>query len=321
MRRQAVKADRELMMRVARARQTIGRKLLMVSRDPRYAASVRLREEFFGEISGVYERLAGELDAWFFEMTGGIATDWHKAALDDIREKRRTVASNVVSFDRSRVQRYWGLVNPENKSSIAAVFTEKMAAGDKQALRGAAVDVFRQGQLEAMTARETAKALQARWDEAAGNLLSDRFVDASGRRWTNAQYLQMLVRTTQQRVARESYIDTLVSHGDRIARIVPSGESCRICEAWADLIVRLSGEGDDPYPSYQEALDAGMFHPSCDCHLEYIDPLIDKTDIGRQAKPDNPDLSALEDDALTPAEQRRAATEAVAAYRERAVGS
>lgn len=318
MRRQAVAADRELQRRVAAARQEIGRRILRASRDPRYAASVRLREQFFGEISGVYERLGAELDNWFKDLTAGTATDWHRAALEDIREKRGRVSSSVVRFDLDRVQRYWGLVNPENKSSIAAVFTEKMSAGDKQGLRAAAVDAFRQGQLEAWTARQTAKELQRRWDDAAGNVMADRFVDAGGRRWTNASYLQMLVRTTQQRVARESYVDTLIKDGDRLARIVSAGENCPVCDAWAGLIVKLTPT-DDPYPSYQDALDAGWGHPNCDCHLEYVDELVDDADIAKQARPDNPDLSVLEDEDLTRSERIREATAEVAAYREKAV--
>jgi len=138
-----------------------------------------------------------------------------------------------------------------------------------------------------MTHREINKALQSRWNELAGSIASDRFVDRAGRTWDNARYMQMLVRTTTSRVARESYIDTVVEHGDDLMRIVNVGESCPVCEAWDDIIISVSGTNPD-YPSYQDALDADWGHPNCDCMLERVDELLDKKDIARQADVDNP---------------------------------
>jgi hypothetical protein len=130
-------------------------------------------------------------------------------------------------------------------------------------LRAAFLHTFRQGVVEDHSARETHKQLQQRWGDVAGNVEGQRFVDGSGRRWDNAQYLQMLTPTTASRVSRESYIDTLVESGFKLARIPgDGGENCPICDAWEGVIVQIAGESDGAYPTYQDALDAGCLRQS-----------------------------------------------------------
>lgn len=193
----------------------------------------------------------------------------------------------IIRFDKERVKNYWQMIHPDNSQSLAAVFTNKMAAEDIRSLRQAYVEVFRQASIEGLTNVETNKALQERWNELAGDISSDRFVDKAGRTWDNARYFQMLVRTTTAKVARESYIDTIIANEDDLMRIVNVGETCELCLAWADLIISTSGTNPD-FPSYQDALDAGWGHPNCDCMLERVDETIDADDIERQSAAKNP---------------------------------
>jgi len=281
LRRGTVAGSSELLKRVKRARKRIGAKAKRVADDPRYARSMRLREQWYGEIHGVYDRLAVELDTWIEELVEKTAVKWHGNALADVAQGGGTVASATERFDRNRVRKYWQIVHPDNRASLAATYTQHMARSDIGHLRGALVDAFRQQQLEGWTNNQLQKEIQDRWDKLAGNMLGDRFRDAAGRKWTNASYLQMLVRTTQARTARESYIDTLIADGDRLGRIVSAGENCPICDAWAGVIVALTDTGAK-YPTYQQAVDAGWGHPNCDCHLEYVNELIDEADIERQ---------------------------------------
>lgn len=68
------------------------------------------------------------------------------------------------------------------------------------------IEVERQGAIEGWTANETQKALRDAWSGEAGD--QAQFVDRSGCVWENAQYLQMLTRTTSQRVYNDSYADS-----------------------------------------------------------------------------------------------------------------
>lgn len=312
LKKQAVRGSAELMGRVQEARNRIADKVRNASRDPKFVAYRAKREELFGEVSGYYERLSVELDTWLKELTEKQALDWHKAALSDLHATPGAVRASAERFSRERVLKYWELIHPNNAANLTATFTTEMAKRDIQALRQSFVSTWRQGDLEGWTLRQRSKELQSAWDTAAGNMSSDRFIDASGRPWANAQYLQMLTRTTSARVARESYLDTLIADGDDLARIVNPGEPCDICEAWTDLIVSISGSNPN-YPSYDEALAAGLFHPNCLCHTEYIDETVDAKVIDQQAAIDNPDFTCGDEE--TDGQYRGRITEAVAAYR------
>jgi hypothetical protein len=72
------------------------------------------------------------------------------------------------------------------------------------------------------------------------------------------------------------------------------------------VIVSISG-ANEKFPSYQEAIDGGMFHPNCDCLSRRVDDDIDKVNIAAQSQIQNPDIAA--------AETKTEALEAVSAYK------
>lgn len=272
----------ELRRRLKQAQKTVAAKIEASAAKGAAATSARARNSLYAEITSIYDVQAAAIDDWMKELVERTAVEWHGQAAKEMR----TLAGGrgLVQFDRRLVQRYWELIHGGNSKHLAGVFTEKMGADDLRHLRGALVDTFRQQAIEGWTARETHKALQSKWDFLAKNLRSDRFVDAGGRRWANADYLNMLTRTTFAKVARESYVDTLVAEGYGLARITDDGDPCPICRAWSGLIVDISGRQKTHYPSLSQAYDAGWGHPNCSCRLEYLDPDLDKAEIDRQRK-------------------------------------
>ncbi len=274
------------MVRAARAR--VAERVREIAARARAATNAAERERLYAQIAKINEALADSIDRWASEMTDRIATDWHKAALDDIRSDGASPARVALRFDRAKVRDYLSLLHPDNSQQLAAVFTRKMSETDIRNLRQAFLDVYRESQLDNLTANELQKAIQRRWNDVAGSIEFERFRDRAGRTWENARYLQMLVRTTTARVARESYIDTLVSNGDDLMQVVNVGDSCPICSAWGGLIVSISG-ADDRYPSYQRALSSGMFHPGCDCLLRRVDETVHADAMKLQAGVDNPE--------------------------------
>jgi hypothetical protein len=154
--------------------------------------------------------------------------------------------------------------------------------------------------------------LQGKWDKAAGDMATNRFVDAAGRQWDNGRYLQMLVRTTVAKTSREGYFNVLTEHGDDLAVIANvDGEACPICQAWDGVIISITG-ASEKYPSYNQATAAGWGHPNCRCTAERVDETVDAANITDQAKADTPDFEQGKGE--SDGEYRRRVTEEMAAY-------
>ena len=194
----------------------------------------------------------------------------------------------LVKFSADRAIRYAAMLTPEKAPSLAAVMTDKMAALSVQSLRRSLIDVYRIADVQGLTMQERNKAIQAAWRQLAGGIADNEFIDASGRPWENARYMQMLVRTTSAKVHREAFIDSNTEAGFDLATITAQGDNCPKCQAWDGVIISMSGANKD-HPSYADALSGGVFHPNCDCYLDYIDETIGRDIIEAQAKTQNVD--------------------------------
>jgi len=293
LRQQQRVAQREVERLIQKSRAALADKIHAAAQDANNLRRQRFRDHFFNQVHSHYQLTGAELDRWGREMTERTAIDWHRRAIFETRRQGRKVNPSIIKYDRRRTERYFRMIHPDQTEHLAAVFTKKMAETDIAALRQATVEVFRRGSVEGLTRNQIQKELQTSWDKIAGNIDSHRFIDARGRKWSNRDYIRMLTRTTSARVSRESYMDTIIGNGDDLVRIVPSGESCEICDAWIGLIISISGK-DKRFPSYQAALDAGMFHPNCDCFIRRMDETIHMNDIDRQAAQPNVDWSDRE---------------------------
>lgn len=276
--RKAESAD-ELRRRLKLAQKSVAARIEALAERQAAAANAGARNNLYKEITSIYDVQAAEYDQWMLDQVGKTAIEWNGQAKKDLKTMG---GKTLVKFDRSLVKRYWELVHGGNQKHLAGVFTDKMAASDMRHLRTAFIDTFRQQSIEGWTARETQKALQDRWDGLAKNLRSDRFVDAAGKRWANSDYINMLTRTTFQKVERESYVDGVVQEGYELARIVSDGDPCDICKAWDGLIVDISGSQKSDYPSLSQAYDGGWGHPNCGCRLEAMIPAVDGKENGRK---------------------------------------
>lgn len=152
-----------------------------------------------------------------------------------------------------------------------------MSASAKEALRLAAVDTFRAAAATGLTTRERMKLLQENWARRAQDTNPFRFVDRAGRRWENARYVQMLARTTAQRVQTAAFCDSMLQGGYPLARIShDSGDlQCGVCSAWEGRLIDLTAGNE--FRKYgavplRAAREAGVFHPNCTHRLEYLSP-------------------------------------------------
>jgi hypothetical protein len=295
------------------ARQKVAIIVHGAARDRKLMISGRNREALYKKIGDVYLQLDNGLKDWQRDLIEKTAIDWHDAAIKDIKGQTGIDPSNkVTTFSREYAEDVFKRVTPENGRSLAAVLTERMAQDDIRSLREAVVTVYREASLAGSTMNQIAAGIQAKWDTLAGDMAAFRFVDAAGRTWDNARYLQMLVRTTTARVSRDSYFDTLTKNGDDLAVIQNAdGEACDICQAWDGVIVSITG-ASEKYPSYDAALNAGWGHPNCRCMAERVDETIDAEEIKKQGEAETPDFDRGRGE--TDGEYRARVTESVARY-------
>lgn len=311
----------ELVAALKKARRDIAAKIALAASNAKAAGSSKTRDELYAEIGARYATLQEGIDAQLAALTSAAAKAGHETALGEISAAG---AEAFTKYDPERNKRYFDLIRPANGKSLAAVFTESMTGSAVRALRTATVDALRLAQVEGLTANQTQKALQERWDKLAGDEGAFRFQDKSGRAWDNARYLQMLVQTTAQRVSVESHIDTLAANGSKFGRISNDGDSdCPICAAWEGRIILTVGVNKN-WPTYEDAKVAGVFHPNCNHRLEYVDPKADAAELDRQrkagvpdggftieamqAQKDNLDFERFKADGMTPADAARAVT-------------
>lgn len=280
----------DVLDRIRAARRRIARIVHATARDKGMLISGRVRDRLYAMVDGQYAKLEMGLRAWSDELVTGSVRAGHEEAVRDIADAAgEMIETEVARFDKKYAEDVFKMIHPAQDRNLAAVFTRRMAEADIRVLRTATVDTFRQASLEGWTGREIHKQLQARWDVLAGDMAGDRFVDAAGRRWDNARYLQMLVRTTVTRADREGYMNTLAENGDDLVMVRNvDGEACEICQAWDGLIISITGASTD-YPSESDARAAGLWHPNCRCMTERVDEDLDAAAIDRQAAEPTPD--------------------------------
>lgn len=95
------------------------------------------------------------------------------------------------------------------------------------------------------------------------------------------------------RKQRENAIAQLMAHGDDLA-VVDYSESNEYpededdpCEKFDGVIFSISGR-DQRFPSYQNLIDAGLWHDQCICGISRVDELIDRDEINKQANSGQP---------------------------------
>ncbi|GIW90320.1 MAG: hypothetical protein KatS3mg109_0752 [Pirellulaceae bacterium] len=104
------------------------------------------------------------------------------------------------------------------------------------------------------------------------------FVDAAGRRWDIASYVEMATRTAAQQAFREGRIRAIVDSGGDLAVIRSAPSHCPQCAAWRNKVLSISGT-DPKYPPLQRALDGGVFHPNCRCTINKYIPGLTRLDV------------------------------------------
>lgn len=188
-----------------------------------------------------------------------------------------------VHYSKERADEICALVTEGQGGNLAAVFTENMAENVVDALRSATVSAMRENAVAGGTMKDLARTLEEKWLGAAKDGETFRFVDAGGHVWDTRTYVAMNVRTNAMRVYNDSLADTIGrATGSDLVRVSRGGDPhCRLCFPWEGRILSLTGRTKG-FPTYEQAREAGCFHPNCVHTLEAVDELLDADEIALQ---------------------------------------
>lgn len=211
-------------------------------------------------VGGFYGEMALALDGWGAGISG---KEWAALAWDMAGVEYDP--SKLVQFDKAFTRRFWTY----NVKPFIAAKADGMAAADIKAIRDAAQDVNRQGDLLGWTSAKRYRAMRDRVTGLAADPEQWRFIDTKAKRWTGRNYFAMLNRTVSANVARAAHDEALVSEGFDVVRIRNAGGPCPLCEPWGGKLVSLTG-ATKGLPTMAEARATGLFHPNCVCHDEFV---------------------------------------------------
>jgi hypothetical protein len=171
-----------------------------------------------------------------------------------------------------------------------AAQTDKMKADSQRMLREDAALISRKAAVEGWSRAKATKELQS-------TLLSKdpnfKFVDKAGRNWETKNYLTMLMRTTMLNTQRECYINTLAAEGQDLVIVSDHGTVCHLCKPWEGQVLSLTGASKD-YPTLEDAIVDGLFHPNCQHILIAYHPDVEEA-FDKIAKGEEIDLTLPEE--------------------------
>jgi len=259
---QTEQGKKQLLKITADARREIELKILEAAERGDFIRAAAIRDKLYSGIAEEYVRLNKGVDDWTKRRSEVVAKSWHTMAIDDL--PKGAAGITFGKFSEKYLNDIVGKINPATVDKRVALnpHIEGMLAEDVRAIRTAVADTIRKGALTGMTNPELSAEMQRR---AAQIKPSFQFVDKAGRTWKSDSYFAMLNRTLHATVARETYQDTAVESGYDLFTIdggPSAGPPDDPCHDWYGEVISLTGQTKG-YKTYQDALDAGVFHPNC----------------------------------------------------------
>ena len=255
----------ELLEKARAARLRIQKRIDDAIERKDFILAANVRNTLYKQVAAEYVRLNRGVDDWVDERAMTVSKAWHTLAIDDIPEG---TGATFGQFSKKYFDDIVGKINPATIDKRVGVNVQigGMLNEDIRAIRTAVSETIRKGALTGMSHPE----LVAEMKKAAENIKAGaKFMDKAGRTWNSDSYFSMLNNTLHTNVARETYVDTAAENGHDLFTIdggPSSGDADDPCNDWYGKIVSMSGETKG-YPTYQDAVDAGVFHPNCRHYL------------------------------------------------------
>ena len=264
---------------INKALREIRAEIALLVREKDVGGSAEAREEIIAAAQAEFAKLRKRLS----RMTDAAAEYAAQAGFAAGMAQAPDASGVTVRYSKERADDICAIVTGGQGKNLAAVFTENMEAHVIDALRAATVSAMRENAVAGGTRRELARTLEEKWLGAAKDGETYQFVDAGGSVWDTKTYVAMNVRTNAMRVYNDSLVDTIARKtGSDLVRVSTGGDpDCRLCFPWEGRILSITGQTKG-FPTYDEAREAGCFHPNCVHTLEAVDELFDKDEIELQ---------------------------------------
>jgi len=233
---------------------------------PNFATNAAVRNKMFTELGKQYKVLNTNVNEWVDSEVKITAKNFWTYAREDL--PKGAVAGTFGAFSKKHVADIVGLINPGTVNSQVAMNAHVggMLTSDIRAVRAAVSTTIAEGAVEGLTNRKLAKRMEEKVRKATGRFT---FKDKRGRNWTADNYFGMLNRTLHATAARQTYITEATEElGYDLYKIEGgvTGSSNVYeddpCDDWAGKIISMTG-ATKGYPTYADAIAAGVFHPNC----------------------------------------------------------
>lgn len=149
----------------------------------------------------------------------------------------------------------------------------RMKAQVREAIVQDARQINREAKVRKITKRVAAKDLTG---SQLGRGLQTNFVDRAGKKWKTDVYLEVLADGSARNAALNALQDKMAEEGQNLVMVAGPAGGCPKCAPWVGMILSLVGGTD--YPTVDEAMGQGLFHPRCRHHLVPYKPEKKKKD-------------------------------------------
>ncbi|GAK03262.1 Rhs family protein [Geomicrobium sp. JCM 19037] len=92
-------------------------------------------------------------------------------------------------------------------------------------------------------------------------------VDRAGRQWGLRTYTEMAVRTKMAETHREATVNQAEESEALYVEVLNGIDPCDRCAQYGGQILRIGQAGDSSYPTLDDAVSAGLYHPNCACTI------------------------------------------------------
>ena len=222
-------------------------------------------QEYEKALQAVLDELTEKTDSWaekaiMFSVFYGIAQTafslgkykTFEAAFEEVSGKELT----KIHYN------YMQSAIADTQADLLAV-TNNVSRKTKALVRQTVADTLRKQLIKGDTSprqsqRLLDQALRAQLKEAANSVI----VDAAGRKWQLKNYVELVARTKNMIVARDTSINEALSRQVYYGRISKHGAK-DACRYWEGKIVKLIREAPGDFPFIGDIPNRELFHPNC----------------------------------------------------------
>jgi hypothetical protein len=105
-------------------------------------------------------------------------------------------------------------------------------------------------------------------------LLNENFLgmrDKGGKVWQLDRYAEMLARTKLTEATNRGVMNQLLQNDFDLVKVTNHGTNHTECKYWEGKILSITGNTKG-YPSYDDAVKSGLFHPNCEHRVVPFSP-------------------------------------------------